>query len=57
MATKGSSVAAVPDSTKGLLAELKKQIQDTNSDIRAFLTADVLSFVRRLLDRAASEGG
>jgi hypothetical protein len=42
MATKGSSVAAVPDSTEGLQAELEKQIQDTNSDIRAFLTADVL---------------
>src|SRR5229473_2933329 len=57
MATHGAGAATVPDSTKGLLAELKKQILDTKSEIRAFLTADVLSFVRRLLDRAATEGG
>jgi uncharacterized membrane protein len=39
------------------LAELKRQISNPTSDIRAFLTADVLAFVRRLLDRALKEGG
>jgi len=49
--------AAPPNTTKSLLAELKKHIQDPKSQIRSFLTADVLSFVRSLLDRAHSEGG
>lgn len=45
------------DTTKGLLAELKSQIVDVKSPIRSFLTGDALSFLRRLLDRAAAEGG
>jgi len=49
--------AAPPDTTKGLLAVLKQEIVDPKSDIRAFLTADVLSFVRQLLDRQKNEGG
>jgi hypothetical protein len=49
--------AAPPNTTKGLLDQLKAEIEKRKSEIRAFLTADVLSFVRRLLDRAASEGG
>jgi len=56
MAASGSP-AAPPNTTKGLLAALKAEIVNPKSDIRAFLTADVLSFVRRLLDRAATEGG
>jgi len=54
---KDGSKAAPPNTTTGMLAELKKQIADTQSEIRAFLTADVLSFVRKLLDRAETEGG
>jgi phosphatidylserine/phosphatidylglycerophosphate/cardiolipin synthase-like enzyme len=49
--------AAPPNTTKGLLAVLQGEIKDPNSDIRAFLTADVLSFVRQLLDRRKNEGG
>ncbi len=46
-----------PDTTCGLLTELKKEIRSTPSPIRAFLTGDVLAFLRRLLDRAKSDGG
>lgn len=43
---------AEPNSTEGLLAELQRQIADPKSAVRAFLTADVLSFLRRFLDEA-----
>ena len=46
-----------PDTTQGLLAELKTDIRSVQSPIRAFLTGDVLAFLRRLLDRAANEEG
>jgi phosphatidylserine/phosphatidylglycerophosphate/cardiolipin synthase-like enzyme len=46
-----------PNSTKGLLSVLHDEIVDPKSEIRAFLTADVLSFVRSLLDRQKAEGG
>src|SRR5206468_3090575 len=39
------------------LGVLKKEIADPASAIRAFLTGDVLAFVRRLLDRAKVGGG
>jgi hypothetical protein len=51
------AVVQMPTSTAGLLAVLQKQIQDRKSAIRAFLTADALSFVRRLIDRALAKGG
>ena len=40
-----------------LLATLTKEIKNKDSAIRAFLTGDVFSFVTRLIDRAAKEGG
>lgn len=49
--------AAPPNTTKGLLSVLQDEIKDRTSEIRAFLTADVLSFVRKLLDRQKAEGG
>ncbi len=55
MAASGTA-AAPPNTTKGLLAVLKAEIVNPDSKIRSFLTADVLSFVRRLLDRAENEG-
>jgi len=57
MSSHGHSAVAMPATTKGLLAELKKQISDRKSDIRAFLTADALAFVRRLVDRSVKEEG
>ena len=56
MAAAGKPAAPL-NTTTGMLATLKTEIADPASDIRSFLTADVLSFVRRLLDRAKSEGG
>jgi phosphatidylserine/phosphatidylglycerophosphate/cardiolipin synthase-like enzyme len=56
LAAQGHGAAGMPQSTQGLLAELRRQIVKTG-DIRTFLTGDVLSFVRRLLDRADDEGG
>jgi PLD-like domain len=53
----GHAPSTMPNSTAGLLAELKKQILDRKSSIRSFLTADALSFVRRLVDRAMKEDG
>ncbi len=43
--------------TQGLLKVLTDQIQTAGSPIRTFLTGDVLSFLRRMLERAAEEGG
>ena len=57
MKADGDGQAMVPKSTQDLSAELKKQILDQKSQIRAFLTADVLSFVRKLVDRALAEDG
>jgi hypothetical protein len=51
------AVVQMPTSTAGLLAVLQTQIQDRESAIRAFLTADALSFVRRLVEKAINEGG
>jgi hypothetical protein len=48
---------AAPNTTKGLLSVLQSEIKNPKSDIRIFLTADVLSFVRLLLDRQKAEGG
>jgi phosphatidylserine/phosphatidylglycerophosphate/cardiolipin synthase-like enzyme len=45
------------NSTKGLLKVLQTEIRNPKSQIRAFLTADVLSFVRSLVDRQEKEGG
>jgi phosphatidylserine/phosphatidylglycerophosphate/cardiolipin synthase-like enzyme len=54
---KPGAVVQMPTTTKGLLTVLQEQIVDQKSAIRAFLTADALSFVRRLVDLALSEGG
>lgn len=43
--------------TPGLLATLKKHIGVPHDPIRTFLTADVLAFLTRLMDRAEKEGG
>jgi phosphatidylserine/phosphatidylglycerophosphate/cardiolipin synthase-like enzyme len=49
--------AANPVTEGRLLAKLKKHIADEKSPIRAFLTGDVLSFLRRFLDEVAADGG
>lgn len=50
-------VAPRPTTTKGLLKVLKDEIENPKSEIRSFLTADVLQFVRSLLDRQKEQGG
>src|SRR5262249_43416186 len=57
LAAQGQGGAGMPKNTQGLLAELRRQIDKPGGDIRTFLTGDVLSFVRRLLDRVDDEGG
>jgi phosphatidylserine/phosphatidylglycerophosphate/cardiolipin synthase-like enzyme len=57
-AAKAQGVPApAVNSTKGLLKVLQTEIRNPKSQIRSFLTADVLSFVRSLLDRQKTEGG
>ena len=51
------AVVPMPTTTSGLLAVLQGEISNQKSAIRAFLTADALSFVRRLVDRALKNGG
>ena len=51
------AVVHMPTTTQGLLKVLQEQIVNPKSSIRTFLTADALSFVRRLVDLALSEGG
>ena len=54
---KPGAVVKMPTSTAGLLKVLQDEIINRKSAIRAFLTADALSFVRRLVDKALNEGG
>jgi phosphatidylserine/phosphatidylglycerophosphate/cardiolipin synthase-like enzyme len=56
-AKKRGEPAPRPTTTKGLLKVLQDEIKNPKSDIRSFLTADVLHFVRTLLDRQRAEGG
>jgi hypothetical protein len=56
-AKKRGEPAPRPETTKGLLTVLKDEIENPKSEIRSFLTADVLSFVRALLDRQKADGG
>ncbi|HZZ37368.1 MAG TPA: phospholipase D-like domain-containing protein, partial [Caulobacteraceae bacterium] len=51
------AAAAAANTTAGLLTTLKKEIKKVESPIRAFLTGDVLAFLKRLVDRAETEGG
>lgn len=57
--TKPAGVAPGPTTgvTPGLLSTLKKHIPVEGDPIREFLTADVLSFLLELLDRAERDGG
>jgi phosphatidylserine/phosphatidylglycerophosphate/cardiolipin synthase-like enzyme len=57
--TKPAGVAPGPTSgiTPGLLSTLKKHIAKAGDPLRGFLTADVLSFLTELLDRAEREKG
>ena len=51
------TIVPMPTSTSGLLKILKDEIAKPSSPLRAFLTADTLSFVRRLVDRAIAGNG
>jgi hypothetical protein len=57
--TKPPNVGAGPTTgiTPGLLSTLKKHIPVKGDPIRTFLTADVLSFLTALIDRAENDGG
>jgi hypothetical protein len=54
---KNIRVAAAQKKEDHLLSTLKQEIVKPKSPIRAFLAGDVISFVRRLIDRAADKGG
>src|SRR5260221_447314 len=49
--------AAATGTTAGLLKALQDAIRDIHSPIRAFLTGDVLAFLRRLVDAPEAEDG
>ncbi|WP_342360032.1 phospholipase D-like domain-containing protein [Terrarubrum flagellatum] len=54
---KKTRVKAAAQKENHLLATLKKEIVNPKSDIRSFLTGDVLAFLKRLLERAEKEKG
>lgn len=57
IAPQGLHAGPASTLTRGLLATLKEHIPEPNDPIRTFLTADVLSFLLALIDRAESDGG